>query len=86
LGLGEDATLAEVSRRLEAGGLHAAALGLSQRLEEAAAEVAAQSLAARYGAGLWSHLLGFSGAAAGGAGYGPAGRMRPPAATMGRQA
>ena len=86
LGLAEEATLAEILLRLEAGGLGATAAGLSRRLEEAAAEVAAQSLAARYGAGLWSHLLGFSGTGAGGAGYGPAGRMRQPAATMGRQA
>ena len=86
LGLRDDATLAEISGRPETEGLRPMASGLSQSLEEAAAEVAAQSVAARYGAGLWSHLVGLSGVAAAGAGYGPAGRVKPPAATMGRQA
>lgn len=85
LGLGEDATLGEISGRLGAEGLRATAEGLSRCLSEVSAEVAAQSLAARYGAGLWSHVAGLSGGGVGCAGYGPAGRMRPAAAAAGQR-
>lgn len=86
LGLPEGATLADVLGRVsgDAGPLAEASRALTRALDRAGRSAAAQTLAARYGAGLWAHRLGLLGGAVGGAAYGPCGRLQPTAVRAGR--
>lgn len=77
VGVSEGTSLTEIGARMgarEGAELSAAARSLRDRLDVLAVEAAAQGVAARYGADLWSHLLGLRGESGG---YCSKGQLRP---------
>ncbi len=87
LGLPDSANHLEIARAFGArgSGLRETLGGLSSALQSLAAEAASLGIIARYGNGLWGHLVGLHRAAVGFA-YGPRGLVGPVAAGGGRRA